>query len=135
MWLFAIFVLAIGVGGARDFLLILLQDQDYLHTQFTEDGIAYFADYPLVLRIVWAVNIAGLLLAPIALLFRARWTVPIAIAAAASQAVLLPITFIVRDRWNALGDWYSAFDIGIGVLGIVFAVYCWWMLKRRDLRD
>ncbi len=46
LWFVAIFVLALGLGGARDFLLILWQDQDYLHTQFSEDGIVYFTDYP-----------------------------------------------------------------------------------------
>ncbi|HZG89241.1 MAG TPA: hypothetical protein VEZ42_03420, partial [Pseudonocardia sp.] len=92
--------------------------------------VAYFADYPLALRVIWTITIVAGLVAPLSLLARSRWSTPIAVAAATSQAVLLVVTFAFRDRWAALGAATSWFDIGIGVVTALFAWYCW-MLRRR----
>ncbi|TDC40992.1 hypothetical protein [Micromonospora sp. KC213] len=125
LWAFAVVTFALYVGGARDFLLILADDTEYMLRQFGPDGVAYFADYPLSLRIVWTVNVVGGLAAPILLLALDRWAAWVAVVAAASQLVLLMVTFAFRDRWDALGATTSLFDIGIGVVTVFFAWYCW----------
>lgn len=132
LWLVAVAAFALYAGGARDFLLILLQDSDYVRGQFGAGGITYFTDYPAVLRVVWAVNILGGLIAPALLLARHRWALPTALVAGAAQAVLLAVTFAFLDRWVLLGAAIAWFDIGIGVLTVLFAVYCW-AVQRRGL--
>lgn len=133
LWVIGVVFLGIYIGGARDYLLILLNDQDYLQRQFGAIGTAYFTGYPLGLRIVWTVTIAGGLLAPVFLLVRSRWAVPIAVVAAAAQVVLILLTFAFRDRWHALGAAYSLFDIGVAAATIGLALYCRRLRSRGAL--
>ncbi|MFD1719022.1 hypothetical protein [Georgenia deserti] len=130
----AIVVFALYIGGFRDYVLILIQDTDYIDAQFGSGGIVYFADYPPVLRVIWAINILGGLIAPVLLVARSRWAVPTALVAATAQVVLLVVTFAVLDRWAMLGAATSWFDIGVGVVTALFAVYCRKMRRRGLLR-
>ncbi|SFS90464.1 hypothetical protein SAMN05660874_04101 [Saccharopolyspora flava] len=123
---------ALYVGGLRDYLLILIGDTDYIEGQFGPGGLAYFTDYPPVLRALWAINVLGGLIAPVLLVARNRWAAPTALLAAAAQLVLLAVTFALLDRWTALGASTSWFDIGIGLVTVLFALYCT-NLRRRDL--
>lgn len=125
LWAVAVVMFALYLGGARDYLLILIGDTDYIEGQFGPDGVAYFTDYPTVCRIVWTINILGGLTAPILLVLRSRWALPTAVIAAAAQIVLLLVTFTFLDRWAMLGAATSWFDIGIAAATILFAVYCW----------
>ncbi len=131
-WVVALVALALYTGGARDFLLVLVQDTGYITGQFGPGGVAYFADYPPALRVVWAVTVASGLVAPGLLLARSRWAVPAALLALASQALLLVTTFAFRDRWAALGAATAWFDIGVVVVAAFLARYCW-TARRRGL--
>jgi hypothetical protein len=53
-----------------------------------------------------------------------HWSVPAAVITAAAQAILLVVTFAVRDRWGA-GRRDVLVDIGIGAVAVVFTWYCW----------
>ncbi|WP_328474851.1 hypothetical protein OHA21_16330 [Actinoplanes sp. NBC_00393] len=128
----AIVILALYAGGARDYLLILAGDTGYMSRQFGPDGVAYFTGYPLALRVVWTINIVGGLAAACLLLARSRWAVVAAVTSATAQVVLLVATFGFRDRWAALGAATSWFDLGIGVVAVLFAGYCR-QLGRRGL--
>lgn len=96
-------------GGARDFLLILIEGTDYIAGQFGQGGLAYFADYPLLLRIVWSVNIFGGLTAPILLVAASQWAVPVTVLAGAAQVVLLAVRSIFLGRVPE-GDWLPILD-------------------------
>lgn len=133
LWVAAIAVFALYLGGARDYLLLLMGDTEYMQAQFGTEGVAYFTDYPLVLRFIWTLNILGGVTAPLLLLARSRWTVPAAVISAAAQIVVLAVTFAFLDRWAALGAAIAWFDIGIGVVTTVFAWYCWTMHRRGVL--
>lgn len=126
-------VFALYIGGARDYVLILIGDTDYIRAQFGAEGVTYFTDYPLVLRGVWTLNILGGLTAPLLLVARRRWAFPVAVIAAAAQIVLLVVTFVFLDRWASLGAPIAWFDIGIGVVTVLFAIYCWAMGSRGDV--
>jgi hypothetical protein len=128
----ALVTLLLYAGGARDFLLVLVRDTGYIAGQFGPGGLAYFADYPPALRVVWAVTVASGLVAPGLLLARSRWAVPAALVAVASQVLLLVATFALRDRWAALGAATAWFDIGIAVVAAFLARYCW-TARRRGL--
>jgi hypothetical protein len=131
-WVVALVALALYVGGARDFLLVLVQDTGYIVGQFGPGGLAYFADYPPALRVVWAVTVLSGLAAPGLLLARSRWAVPAALVGVATQVLLLVVTFAARDRWTALGAATAWFDIGIAVVAAFLARYCW-TARRRGL--
>jgi hypothetical protein len=133
LWVVALLGAALYVGGARDYLLILAGDTEYISGQFGPGGVAYFADYPFALRVLWTVNIVTGLLLPCLLPALSRWAVPVAVVSAAAQAVLLVVTFGFRDRWDALGAATSWFDLGIGVFAVLVAVYCWVMRRRGKL--
>lgn len=134
LWLTAIAVFGLYIGGFRDYLLILFQDAHYIEGQFGPGGIVYFTDYPPVLRVIWAINILGGLIAPVLLVARSRWAAPAALVAGAAQVVLLVVTFAVLDRWAMLGAATSWFDIGVGVVTALFAAYCRTMRRRGLLR-
>jgi hypothetical protein len=134
LWAVALLTLALYLGGARDYLLILAGDTDYMTRQFGPDGVAYFTGYPLALRVIWTINVVGGLVAACLLLALSRWSVPAAVTSAAAQAVLLVVTFGFRDRWAALGAATSWFDLGIGVVAALIAWYCWRMRRRGLLR-
>src|SRR5690606_24224359 len=106
-------------------------DHDYMLGQFGADGVTYFADYPLALRIVWTINILGGLVAPVLLVMRNRWALAVSVTASLAQILLLAITFSALDRWAMLGSATSWFDIGVGVVTILFAAYCWVARQRR----
>ncbi|MCP2252327.1 hypothetical protein LY13_001066 [Prauserella aidingensis] len=133
LWLVAIAMFALYVGGARDYLLILVQSSDYIRGQFGPDGLTYFADYPFVLRIVWTINILGGLIAPVLLVLRHRWALAAALVATAAQVALLVTTFAFLDRWAMLGAATSWFDIGVGVATALLAAYCWAVRRRGHL--
>ncbi|MFN3340274.1 MAG: hypothetical protein ACK40Z_11305, partial [Dietzia sp.] len=125
-------VFALYIGGARDYLLILVGDAGYIRGQFGTDGVTYFADYPLVLRAIWTINILGGLIAPVLLVILNRWALAVAVVAATAQIVLLAVTLAFLDRWAMLGAATSWFDIGVGVATTLFAGYCW-VIRRRGL--
>lgn len=132
LWLVAIAMFALYIGGARDYHLILAGDTEYIQEQFGSGGITYFADYPSMLRVVWTINILGGLIAPVLLVARNRWALSTAAAVTAAQVMLLAMTFAFLDRWAMLGAATSWFDIGIGVVTALFAGYCW-VMQRRGL--
>lgn len=133
LWVVVSAVFALYLGGARDYVLILIGDAEYMQAQFGTDGVAYFTDYPVVLRLVWTLNILGGLTAPLLLIARRLWALPVAVIAAAAQIVLLVMTFAFLGRWAALGPMIAWFDIGIGVVTTFFAMYCWAMRRRGTL--
>lgn len=133
LWVVTVVTFATYAGGARDYLLILAGNTDYMMGQFGPEGVAYFADYPIALRAVWTVNVAGGLVAPCLLLGLSRWSVPVAAVSALSQAILLAVTFGFRDRWDALGAATSWFDVGIGTVTVLLTGYCLTMRRRGRL--
>lgn len=134
LWVVALFVFVLYVGGARDYLLILADNTGYIREQFGASGVVYFADYPAGFRIMWTINIICGLTAPIMLIVRSRWAFAAAITAALAQVLLLITTFTFLNRWAMLGAGTSWFDIGVGVVTGLFAWYCWALQKPRPPR-
>jgi hypothetical protein len=121
-WAVALLGAAFHIGGARDHLLVLADDAGCL------------ADHPLALRALGTVGIVAGLLLPCLMLALSRWSVPVAVAGAAAQVVLLAVTFGSRDRWAAPGATTPWLDLGAGVIAVLIAGYCWVMHRRGALR-
>ncbi len=116
LWLFAFVILFLYAIGSIDFVRVLLGDTDYIAGLFGQTGVEYFRGYPVVLRVIWSVNVVTGSLAPVFLLVLSRWVGPLASVAAIAQAILLVATFSSLGRWEALGASSSLTDIGVGVL-------------------
>ncbi len=129
LWLFAVTILALYVMGGLDFLRIQAGNAAYVADTFGPRGADYFDGYPFGLRALWAVNLLAGVSAPLLLMARHRWSAPTAALATIAQAVLLVVTFASRDRWEALGAPLAWFDIGIGAVTAVFALYCYRMRR------
>ncbi|GGS62176.1 hypothetical protein GCM10010156_21230 [Planobispora rosea] len=135
LWVVGLFMLALYIGGARDYVLTLTLNPDYMAAQgYAEPQIGYFTDYPFGLGVLWTLNVTGGLASATASILRSRWAVPLALMTALAQLVLLILTFAFRDRWDILGPSMSLFDIGVGVLSFLFWWYCRVMLSRAVLR-
>lgn len=134
LWVVALFVFVLYIGGARDYVLILADNTGYIREQFGASGVVYFADYPVGFRILWTINILCGLTAPIMLIVRSLWAFAAAISAALAQVLLLIMTFTFLSRWAMLGAGTSWFDIGVGVVAGLFAWYCWALQKPRGPR-
>ena len=123
------------VMGAYDFVLTAALDPGYFSAQgYGPAAVAYFTDYPLVPRVLWTVNIAAGLLAPVLLLARSRRAAASAALAAAAQLLLLLATFSVMGRWSALGPFIAIFDVIIGLMTVGLWLYCRRMTARGVLR-
>ncbi|ASR33762.1 hypothetical protein BAY61_00800 [Prauserella marina] len=134
LWAAGIAMLALYLAGARDYLSLLEPNVDYIHSQgWGDDAIAYFTDYPLVIKIIWTINVVAGLIAPVLLFFRSRLAVAVALTAISAQVVLMLITFAFLDRWAALGAFTNLWDVGIALLTLAFWWYCRTMLKRSVL--
>lgn len=127
-------MLALYLAGARDYLNLLEPDVGYIHSQgWGDDAIAYFTDYPVFVKIIWTLNVAAGLIAPVLLFFRSRHAVGAALIAISAQVVLMAITFAFLGRWAALGAFTNLWDFGIALLTLAFWWYCRTMLKRSVL--
>lgn len=135
LWAVSLAALLLYAVGAYDYVLTASLDRGYFAAQgYGPAAVAYFSEYPLVPRILWTVNIAAGLLAPVLLLALSRWAVLAAALAAAAQLLLLLVTFGLMGRWSALGPFLAAFDTAIWLLTIGLWLYCRRLAARGVLR-
>ncbi len=125
LWVVALFFGFIYVNGIYDFFMIQSQDLAYYHTKGFSDAVfKYFSNYPLAFLILWATHIFSGFIASVLLLLRNRWTVSIALISAACTLIQTPLSFLLKNRWQAFGPFFSLFDIAIVLLSICFYLYC-----------
>ncbi len=108
-WVGAVTMVTVYGAGAYDFVRLLGPDEGYVAAQgWGENGLAYFLDYPLPLRLLWLVNVLAGGLAPLLLMRRVRAAASVALVATLAQLLLLVITFALLPRLAALGPATSA---------------------------
>lgn len=114
-------MLFIALFGAIDFVRVLVDDTAYIAETFGPGGVAYFADYPVALRLLWAVTIITSVAAPLMLIALRRLAVPCAVTTVVAQLVLLIITMSFMNRWAALTTGVA--DLVITAIMAAFAIY------------
>ncbi|MFD0773580.1 hypothetical protein ACFQZ2_06520 [Streptomonospora algeriensis] len=128
-------MLLLAGGGLWDYLNLLGPNTAYIEDQgWGASGIAYFTDYPIVLRLLWTTALAGAAAAPVLALLRSRSAVPLALVAAIAQVLLLVGTLVFLDRLAALGTFTAFFDFGVAVFFAAFWGYCRYLRARSALR-
>ncbi|MDT0304270.1 hypothetical protein [Streptomonospora wellingtoniae] len=135
LWPVAGVMLLLAGGGLWDYLNLIEPNTAYIEDQgWGASGIAYFTDYPIVLRLPWTTALVGATAAPVLALFRSRLAVPLALLAAISQVLLLVSTLAFMDRLAALGTFTAFFDFGVAVVFAAFWGYCRCLRARSALR-
>ena len=112
LWLVGGFAVVFNSIGAFDYLMTRRHNAAYFE-QLGYDAaqIAYFEHYPVLPTIFWTVGVFGAVAASVLLLFRSRYTVPVALVALGAQAGLDIISFGFMDRLIVRGVRQSLFDI------------------------
>jgi uncharacterized membrane protein YfhO len=124
LWLVSMLYFLLYCGGIYDYFMILLNPAEYFYQQNYNAGqIAYFTDYSFWLRILWTLNLFAAVISVLLLLRRRRSAVAFALIAFLSMLALDIVTFAFRDRWQLLGEFLTAFDLGI--LLMTGAFYCY----------
>jgi len=136
LWLIALFFIFIYANGVYDYFMMLGHDQDYYNSKNYGEAVhKYFTNYPVVLLILWAINIFGSMIASVLLLFRIRWIVWMALISAISMLFLEAITFAFKNRWEVLGPFISIFDLGLLIITWAFYFYCRYLARREILKQ
>ena len=136
LWLVGAFLVIFNSIGAFDYLMTTRHDAAYFEQLgYGVAQIAYFEQYPVLPAIFWTVGVIGAVAASVLLLFRSRYTVPVALIALCAQAGLDVISFGFMDRLSVFGVRQSAFDTFVP-LGLAAVLY-WYavaMSRRGVLR-
>jgi hypothetical protein len=136
LWLLGGGALVFNSVGLFDYVMTWRQDQAYFELLgYDPAQIAYFANYPVLPAIFWTASVFGAVAASALLLFRSRYTVPVALVALCAQAGLDVISFGLMDRLSVRGLRQSSFDILVP-LGLAALLY-WYavaMSRRGVLR-
>ena len=136
LWLVGGFLAIFNSIGAFDYLITTRHDAAYFEQMgYGVAQIAYFEQYPVLPAVFWTVGVIGAVAASVLLLFRSRYTVPVALIALCAQAGLDVISFGFMDRLRVFGMRQSAFDILVP-LGLAAVLY-WYavaMSRRGVLR-
>ncbi|MDO8963732.1 MAG: hypothetical protein Q7W30_04480 [Coriobacteriia bacterium] len=131
LWLVGGFALVFNGIGLYDYVLTWAQDQAYFELlRYDAAQIAYFANYPVLPAIFWTVSVFGAVAASVLLLFRSRYTVPVALVALCAQAGLDIISFGFMDRLGVRGIRQSLFDILVP-LGLAALLYWYAVVMSR----
>lgn len=122
--------------GAFDYVMTRRHEAAYFELlDYDPAQRAYFAHYPVLPAVLWAVGVFGAVVASVLLLLRRRATVRVAVVAVFAQAGLDLITFGFMDRLIVFGVRQSVFDVLVPLgLAAVLAWYAVVMSRRGVLR-
>ena len=125
LWLIVLFVGFMYSMGIYDLFMMLSHNADYYAThnygQMVEE---YFTDYPPYCMVFWIANLMAGILAPITLVFNAKWAKRFAFVSGLADLLLLLLTFAFRNRWAVLGTSVAIFDIFILLMIFGLYLYC-----------
>ena len=136
LWLVGGFLTIFNSIGVFDYLMTTRHDAAYFaRLGYDAAQTTYFAHYPVLPAIFWTVGVFGAVVASVLLLFRSRFTVPLALVALCAQAGLDVISFGFMDRLRVFGVRQSAFDIlvPLGLAAVLYG-YAVAMSRRGVLR-
>jgi len=115
-----------GGIGAYDYVMTLTHNAAYFDSLgYDANQIAYFANYPVPLIILWTFAVWGMVIGALLLPFRPRWSAYALFASIAGQVSLSLITFTFRHRWDVLGARLGTQDLIILMLTVLTAVAVW----------
>lgn len=123
--IFALIVLFLYVMGAYDFFMMLGHDEMYYASHgYGENVVTYFTDYPVCFMVFWVANLICGILSPVLYILNRKSCSIVAFLSAASDAILITLTGIFRNRIGVLGWNIFLFDLFILAITICFGILC-----------
>lgn len=125
LWVFALFMLFLYSMGIYDYFMMLSHNAGYYASKGFGAGVeVYFTNYPLYFMVFLIGNLICGFTAPLLLIFRKKQAAILALISAVSDAVLIILTSLFRNRIEVLGVPIFMFDLFILLITFLLYVYC-----------
>lgn len=126
----ALFVFLYGIA-VYDYIMTVSHNPGYFeYLRYNQTVIDYFTNYPLVLLILWTINVLGGMVTLLLMLMRKETAFYFSAATFVSMFLLDLITFGFRNRWYVIGGRASATDIFMLILTLGLCVYNYFLFKK-----
>ena len=132
LWIVGVVSLLWNAMGAFDYLASQLKLESYM-SQFTEEQLAYFYDFPAWATSGWALGVWGALAGSIFLLMRRKWAVWAFAVSLVGMAVSSLYSLVLSDGIAVMGTGAVMFSAVIWVIAILLLVYARAQAKRGVL--
>ncbi len=114
--------------------MMLSKNSDYYASKgFDSNVVDYFTNYPLCFMIFWVLNLICGFISPILLVARKKYAHIVALISTVSDAILILLTSLFKNRIGVLGINIFLFDIFILVITYLFYLYCLNIYRKRKL--
>ncbi|MBL8080867.1 MAG: hypothetical protein JNM55_23040 [Anaerolineales bacterium] len=128
----AAFLFLYGIA-VYDYIMTVRHDAGYFkYLDYDQAVIDYFTNYPLMLLVLWTVNVFGGIVTLALMLLGSEIAFYFSAVTFASMALLDLFTFGFRDRWNVIGARASAVDLLMLALTLGLCVYNYFLFKRSQ---
>jgi hypothetical protein len=132
LWVIAIVSVLFLSIGAYDFIGVASHNMAYLTKQYSAAGVEYFTNYPVMLLILFGINVFGTIAAMIIAFWRKKWATIITLIAAVSDLILILMTVFGRGRIEAIGLGLTIQDMAVDLAIFALAYYFWWLSKKES---
>lgn len=123
LWAVTFVALFFYAIGSYDFINIALKNEEYLSGMYTQEGVAYFLNYPLPLLLLFGLNVAAGLSGILLALFRPKITGRLLFLSGAASALLIFITVTFMDRLRIIGLSITGTDALVCLATFALAFY------------
>lgn len=132
LWIVGVLSLLWNAMGAFDYLATHLR-LDFYMSQFTQEQLAYFYNYPSWAVAGWAFGVWGALAGSIGLLLRRRWAVWAFAVSIAGMIVTSLYTLVLSNGLEIMGAGNLVFTVVIWAVAIFLLQYARAMASRGVL--
>ncbi|MGT2907381.1 hypothetical protein [Streptococcus dentiloxodontae] len=129
---FTLLMFFLNLIGCYDFVMVITRNQAYFAEHYSPAIEAYFTNYPLFFLILWISNLLGGILTPMFYLFKKKSAFILAGLAFWTDAILILLTSLFRNRIQLFG-WQFVFDLLILGLFGVYYMYLRSLVKGNTL--
>lgn len=125
LWIVALLFLCFYTIGLIDYVMSMTLNQEYFNSlDYTHQHFTYFTDYPILLSIIFGINVIGGTIAAILLFFRNKYAVTLTLVALIAKVLLDFMTFLFLDRYQVFGRRSSLIDLSMILLTLLVYLYC-----------
>jgi hypothetical protein len=132
LWIVGVISLLWNAMGAFDYLASQLKLEFYM-SQFTEEQLAYFYEFPAWATSGWAFGVWGALAGSILLLMRRKWAVWAFAISLAGLAISSLYSLVLSEGLAIMGTGAFVFNAVIWVIAIALFIYARAQAKRGVL--
>ncbi|UOQ46828.1 hypothetical protein MUN88_12045 [Gracilibacillus caseinilyticus] len=136
LWLVAVIFLFFYVIGLIDYVMSMSLNESYFNSlEYSQQQVTYFSNYPIVLSIIFGINVFGGTVAAVLLFFRNKYAVTLTLVALIAKVLLDLTTFLFMDRYQVFGPQSSLTDLSMILLTLLVYLYSKYMKKKGVLNE